>query len=620
MNSKSKLIDNLDSKLIDNEINLENICENLESIAVAIGSALNVDVTIMDSNLTRLVGTGRYRKEIGCTIDDRSVFSAVLNTGMPIVIANPRENSACDQCKDREKCVEYAQACCPIIHEGNVVGIIGLIAFDENTRDQIVQNEGNLIKFLKKMADLIALNLIEQKQNILLNKKSQELQIIINAMDHSIISLDKNHKIINCNINAEKNLKVGIGMSINELNNFDIRKIEKHFGKIKDTYAINYEYNDDGKFVRYVFDVKPVVFEGKVSELVLIFTKVNALINVVNDAIKSKSISSFEEIIGESKEICKTIEIAKKSAQSSSTVLILGESGTGKELFARAIHSYSSRAKQPFVAINCAAIPENLLESELFGYEEGTFTGAIKGGKLGKFELANKGTIFLDELGDMQLHIQSKLLRVLQEKEVERLGSKYPISVDIRVIAATNKNIEEMVKNGEFREDLFYRLNVIPLYIPSLIERSGDIEILTKHFIKKYNKKLSKEIKNADISVINLFNEYKWKGNIRELENTIEYCVNMCVNDIISISDLPIRFSEFVKKSKKNTASQVVSYKQKEENEKLILLTNLKELENREIRKAINLYGREKDGINRIVKELGVSRATLYRKLNEYGI
>lgn len=611
---------NLKSKLIENEINLENICENLESIAVAIGSALNVDVTIMDSSLTRLVGTGRYSKEIGCTIDDRSVFSAVLNTGVPIVIANPRENRACDQCQDREKCVEYAQACCPIIHEGNVVGIIGLIAFDEKTRDQIVQNEGNLIKFLKKMADLIALNLIEQKQNILLNRKSQELQIIINAMDHSIISLDKNHKIINCNKNAEKNLKVDKGMSINELKNFDIRKIEKHFEKIKDSYAINYEYKAEGKFVRYVFDVKPVVSEGKVSELILIFTKVNSLINVVNDAIKSKSISSFEEIIGESKEINDTIKIAKKSALSSSTVLILGESGTGKELFARAIHSYSSRVKEPFVAINCAAIPENLLESELFGYEEGTFTGAIKGGKLGKFELANKGTIFLDEVGDMQLHIQSKLLRVLQEKEVERLGSKYPISVDIRVVAATNKNLEEMVKNGEFREDLFYRLNVIPLFIPSLIERGGDIEILTRYFIEKYNEKLSKDIKDADLYVIKLFNDYKWKGNIRELENTIEYCVNMCVNDIISLEDLPIRFSEFVKNEEKNASIEMVDYTSDATDVKPIILTNLKELEKGEILKAVNLYGREKDGINRIIKELGVSRATLYRKLSEYEI
>lgn len=607
----------LRSRFKDNDIKLENICETLEGIAIAIGSALNVDVTIMDLNLTRLVGTGRYSKEIGCTIDNKSVFSAVLNTGVPIVIANPRENRACDECKDREKCLEYAQACCPIIHDDEVVGIIALIAFDERTREQIIRNEGNLLKFLKKMSDLIAIKMIEQKQNILLNRKSQELQIIINAMDHAIISIDKNHNIINCNKNAEKNLKIGKNSHISDLNNFEIKKLGKLFEKPKDSYAINYEYKAENQFVRYVYDVKPIVFEGEVSEIILIFTKVNSLINVVNDAIKSKSISKFEEIIGKSKEIEATKEIAKKSANSSSTVLILGESGTGKELFARAIHSYSDRLNEPFVAINCAAIPENLLESELFGYEEGTFTGAIKGGKLGKFELANKGTIFLDEVGDMPLHIQSKLLRVLQEKEVERLGSKYPIAVDIRVVAATNKNLEVMVKNGEFREDLFYRLNVIPLFIPPLTERLGDIEILTRYFIDKYNDKLSKNIVSVDESVIDLFNIYSWKGNVRELENTIEYCVNMCSGENIKLDDLPIRFERFIDSTKtyKSSVDEEVGV-----SVETVKLVSLKELEKLEIIKALNLYGREKDAINKIVCELGVSRATLYRKIKEYKI
>lgn len=607
--------------IIDNyDIQLKDICENLESIAIAIASALNVDVTIMDRNLTRLVGTGRYSKEIGCTIDDKSVFSAVLSTGVPIVITNPRENRACDNCKDREKCVEYAQACCPILYEEKVVGIIGLIAFDEKTRTQIVENEGNLIEFLKKMADLIAVKLTEQKQSALLNRQSQELQIIINAMDSAILSIDRNYKVINCNKDALKNLKINQNDNIKDLSNFDVLKIEKLFEKPKELYAVNYEYKANGKFVRYVFDVKPIVFDGLVSELVLIFTKVNSLINVVNDAIKSKSISSFDQIVGNSKQILETISIAKKSALSSSTILILGESGTGKELFARAIHSYSSRAKEPFVAINCAAIPENLLESELFGYEEGTFTGAIKGGKLGKFELANKGTILLDEVGDMPLHIQSKLLRVLQEKEVERLGSKYPISIDIRVLAATNKKIDQMVKNGEFREDLYYRLNVIPILIPSLLERVGDIEILTDFFIKKYSSKLDKVITSVDKDVLEIFNNYKWQGNIRELENTIEYCANMCLGENIRVKDLPSRFSDFV-----NSAKTTISKGMSEDDDEIFnrnsdVLISLKELEKREILKAISLYGKSKDGIIKITKDLGVSRATLYRKINEYNL
>lgn len=202
------------------------------------------------------------------------------------------------------------------------------------------------------------------------------------------------------------------------------------------------------------------------------------------------------------------------ASRSTSTILITGESGTGKELFARSIHNHSDRVDNPFVTVNCAAIPDNLLESELFGYEEGSFTGAKKGGKLGKFELADKGTIFLDEIGDMSLHLQAKLLRVLQERELDKIGGKSNIFIDVRIIAATNKNLETMVKNGSFREDLYYRLNVIPIKLPSLRERRGDIPLLINYMIDEYSHKLEKEILGIDENAKQLLINYSWPGNI----------------------------------------------------------------------------------------------------------
>lgn len=237
--------------------------------------------------------------------------------------------------------------------------------------------------------------------------------------------------------------------------------------------------------------------------------------------------STFDIIVGKSKAILQVKDIAKQIATSDSTIIFLGESGTGKELFARAVHQESLRVNKPFRAINCAAIPEHLLESELFGYSEGAFTGARKKGKPGKFEMANGGTIFLDEIGDMPLHLQVKILRVLEERRVERLGSNSSLDIDVRVLAATNKNLEQMVKDGEFREDLFYRLNVIPIHIPPLRERVGDVSVLLSHFVDHYVNITGKQVRGFTPEAEACLCSYDWPGNIRELQNTVEYAINM---------------------------------------------------------------------------------------------
>ncbi|MFE7280356.1 sigma-54 interaction domain-containing protein [Heyndrickxia sporothermodurans] len=238
--------------------------------------------------------------------------------------------------------------------------------------------------------------------------------------------------------------------------------------------------------------------------------------------------------------------MAEKISVSNSAVLLTGESGTGKELFAHAIHQNSSREQFPFVRINCASIPEHLLESELFGYDEGAFTGAKKGGKRGKFELANFGTIFLDEIGDMPLSMQSKLLRVLQEGEVERVGGQKPKTIDVRIIAATHRNLEKMIEEGTFRQDLYYRLNVIKLEIPPLRERKEDIPYIATYLLNKLEKKFHRHGINLTNRVISKLQQHNWPGNIRELENVLERAVNVLEGNTIDIVHLPLYLRENV--------------------------------------------------------------------------
>jgi len=254
---------------------------------------------------------------------------------------------------------------------------------------------------------------------------------------------------------------------------------------------------------------------------------------------------NWDNIIGSSLKMSQVKFMGRKAAQTDSTVLIVGESGTGKELFAHAIHNDSKINDNPFVKLNCAAIPSELLESELFGYEEGAFTGAKKGGKIGKFELANEGTIFLDEIGDMPLSMQAKLLRVLQEREIERLGATKPIQIDVRVIAATNRNLMELVKKGQFREDLYYRLNIMLIELPSLRERLEDMDQLIEMLLIKISSKLGKHVVKVSDGALKMLKDYQWPGNVRELENTLERAINLAEGDAILPNHIPFNIVNF---------------------------------------------------------------------------
>lgn len=333
------------------------------------------------------------------------------------------------------------------------------------------------------------------------------------------------------------------------------------------------------------------------SHVKSMLTKIQNYIQEIDRSVKY----SLDDLLGKSKQIQSLKDKVKMIAASDISVLIRGESGTGKELFAHSIHQLSNRSHQPFVKINCGAIPEHLLESELFGYEEGAFTGARKGGKKGKFQLADGGTLFLDEIGDMPINMQVKLLRALQEGEVESVGSTEPVHIDVRIIAATNRPLEKMMEEKRFREDLFYRINVVPFTIPPLRERMEDVPILMDYFIKKITKKSGKRIMSIDEDVIERFNQYSWPGNIRELENVIEASIHLTNKEVITLESLP----DYLKESSlfpvgKKKLKEII-----EETERRILLQSLAKFDNNKLEAA---------------KALGISKSSLYEKLKKYEI
>lgn len=313
---------------------------------------------------------------------------------------------------------------------------------------------------------------------------------------------------------------------------------------------------------------------------------------------------SFKEYVGQNSNLKETLVLAAKVARTDSTVLIRGESGVGKEVLAKAVHNSSRRKDKPLIKVNCAAIPEDLIESELFGYEDGAFTGAKKGGKLGKFELAHSGTIFLDEIGDMSYTMQAKLLRVLQEKEFERVGGTKTIKVDIRVIAATNRDLESMIKKGTFRRDLYYRLNIVPLNLTPLRERKDDLMALSKTFLDQFARETGHEL-TLSPQVVRFFQEYDWPGNIRELQNVLEHASIVCSDITIEIYHLPAQIipanrDQYKIKNKPSTVKEIVASVEKE----LIL-------------SALVTY---KNNRTKAMKALGFSRRVFYDKLRRYGI
>jgi transcriptional regulator with PAS, ATPase and Fis domain len=338
--------------------------------------------------------------------------------------------------------------------------------------------------------------------------------------------------------------------------------------------------------------------DGRIEAVIDIFREIKRVRKLVNQMVGSTAEYSFDDIIGQSPALTEALRLGRIAARGAANVLIQGESGTGKELFAQAIHKASARCDGPFVALNCGAIPRNLVESELFGYDEGSFTGARTGGRPGKFELTQGGTIFLDEIGEMPLDMQVKLLRVLQEKSITRVGGQRCMDIDVRIIAATNRDLAEEVRDGNFRSDLYYRLNVLSIQVPPLREREGDICLFVRFLLSKMCRQLGVPTKQFTPDANRLLAAYDWPGNVRELENVIERAVNTCAGSDITTEYLPRTLLE---RPDSGLSDEV----------------SLRDMERRLIVETIRKTGGH---ISKAAAMLGIRRNTLYSKLKKYAI
>ncbi|MFU0825076.1 MAG: Limonene hydroxylase [Clostridium sp.] len=579
---------------------LKSIQRPVMKYANIISKVLKVEVEIADSDLMRIAGTGIYKNKINRSMSKEGyVYRSALTTGRPQIINNPGKEELCLPCPKRDICEEKFEMCTPIKLGSEIIGVIGLVCTDEFQKEHLLNDFETSKSFLEQISDFISITAYEDIEKSREQTLLKSLNFVIDKMDEGIIILNKNNKVTQINRKAVNLLNFVDSSFIDEVKLQELDSSSKG--------SKEYKVMIGNQVFYFQGDVYPMNLNESYFDRLFIFREIKKAKSSAVHHKETKERIYVKDILGS----CDTIEALKKNikkiALSSSTVLILGESGTGKEMFARAIHNEGNRKNEPFIAINCAAIPDALLESELFGYEKGAFTGANAGGRVGKFELANKGTIFLDEIGDMPLHLQTKILRVLQDKRIIKVGSNKAVDIDVRVIAATNKNLIKLIEENKFREDLYYRLNVIPFNIPPLRERIQDIKILVNYFIDKYTKMLSKEYSSIviDEEVWEVFQHYSWPGNVRELENAIEFMINMLGPDgKLTLDTIPQSILNNTRKIKESDKD----------------IHPLKELEKREILKALEIYGGSTQSKKIIAKKLGIGIATLYRKLEEYNI
>lgn len=592
---------------------LSGIKESVQQVAEAISIAVGLEVEIVDNRLRILGGTGYYHGRIGKKEEDGNLegnylYARVLRTGKTQYVEDAQNFKGYDQpVVGNTRLGELAEICTPIVLKGEIIGIIGLVAFTEDQKHIIKDKRESMTVFVEKMADLLSAKADQQEMLENVEVSRDEMSIVLETAHEGIFALDQKGYVKHCNNRAAELFGTNKGDLIGK----HISKIMPGSPAIKvlDTgrgYTENEEiFKVDGRQHHFIVTVQPFLSGEEIDGIVISFRDIEEAQKLVYNFNTRKIKNTVDDIIGTSEKIMIAKKQALITARSNSTVLITGESGTGKEMFAKAIHYASPREDKPFITVNCGAIPENLLESELFGYEKGAFTGASEKGKEGKFELADGGTIFLDEIGDMPLHLQVKILHVLQNMRFDRVGGSKSIIVDVRVIAATNKDLEKLIEEGSFREDLYYRLSVIPLLIPPLRERKDDIKQLMYHFLKKYNSFMNKKIERFSPEVEEIYTNHDWPGNVRELENAVEYGANMAFGNVIGIDEVPARI---LKKEE-----ETVKFR----NLDRPLAEQVKLFEKEVIMKKLRQYNGVKETVAR---DLGLSRATLYRKLAELDI
>ncbi len=578
---------------------LMQIQPTIQRFARMLASVLQLEVEIVDENLCRVAGTGAYGKFLGRQLSGNSrLLRHVLETKTEKVVTQSRFDPLCEGCDSKENCREKAFLGTPVILQDRCVGVISLIAVTHEQQEHISDNLREFSDYVRHISTIFVSKLLEDQgpgDNI-----SKIFATMIDNMDQGVLVVDADNRVQFVNQTALKTL----GVVQNNI-----------IGKPVRFRPLIFESNFTHGHMQHIvsWDDKSELIIGQLHNIqgrqlfLMAFHQSHTSFSVAN----APDEPHIEQLVGECRVMRQLKRLISRIAPSPSSVMVVGESGTGKEVVARAIHKLSGRRNKPFIAINCAAIPEQLLESELFGYVKGAFTGASANGKTGLIQAANTGTLFLDEIGDMPLMLQAKLLRAIEAREILPIGASSPIQVDIRIISATNQNLAQFIAEGKFREDLFYRLNVIPITLPPLRERQEDIELLVHYFLHLHTRRLGSVYPGIAPDVVEILRKHRWPGNLRELSNLMEYLVNVVPSgEVIDSTLLPPNLL-----NNGTTEQSDVT----EASEAHLSLddaggTALEEMEKQMIREALSRHNSKKE----VADELGIGIATLYRKIKKY--
>ena len=604
---------------------LTDIRKEVQQFAEVISQALHVESEIIDEKY-EVVGSTSFvfQGERNDWSDSNSkICRHVFESRRPLILSDPGENQLCSDCAEKGCCFYKAGIYYPILSEGRCRGIISLAAFTQAQKERLLENSYSFLGFISKMAEILASKIHERSMQRSLLRTNELLQTTLSAVHEGIIACDGDGIVTCFNDTAQNLLGISgdaiIGAPLSEALPDAALLTALSEKRNLSEYPVRYP-GPQGSSRHLISNVSLIRQGENILGGVESFNTDESLFRIAQRLLSSDETPSFSAIIGDSAALQAVKAQGAAVAKSPSTVLITGESGTGKELFARAIHNASLRNQSPFLPVNCGAIPDSLLESELFGYEDGSFTGAKRGGKPGLLELAQGGTVFLNEIGDMPLNLQVKLLRVLQEKTITRIGSITPIPVDVRIIAATNRNLVEKIADGTFREDLYYRLNVIPLHVPPLRERTEDIPLLVNHLCRKYASILGREISSITEEALHLLLAYPWPGNVRELENAIEYGINYTFGgSSITVQSLPPWLHQASCKTSRKTASASGGFPQ-QKNASDTSFSPGEIIEKERLSALLSEKGTSVPAKKEIAASLRISLATLYRKIKKYGL
>ncbi len=574
---------------------LMDIKTELFHVVEALHAVTNIEIIVVDSELNRVVSTVKHVEEFERNAPQNSAFHKCIVTGRRYFIENPGTDSVCEDCTNLNNCKELIEFCLPLKYDGKIIGVLGMCAHNEEAKKNLLHNKGSYINFEKRLSELISTMLNERNIMKMLEYRSSEIGTLINSLSEGIIIINNNRQVVTTN----KYINEKLDIDLNNILNLKEIITERVYDLLQSKNFRADEGPVNVKGMEFVISANPIIVKDKQEGTILVLSDFNKMKESVLESNRKKDIITFDDIVGESEILMQSRREAAQVANSEASVLLSGETGTGKEVFARAIHNTSRRKNNVFMAINCGAIPENLIESEFFGYEKGSFTGASSAGKAGKFEICKDGTLFLDEIGDLPLLMQVKLNRALEEREITRVGGNTPVKVNPRIIAASHKNLNDMVDKGLFRDDLYYRLNVVPIQIPPLRERGYDVILLSKYFLNRFSKAYSKDIKGMSTDAEKLLLKYNFPGNIRELRNLIEYAVIFEENDLIGTENL-----------RKKIKSGI-------ENQNIVLADLTRAYEKSVIQNKIKSLGDGLDAKKEAARQLGISIATLYRKIDE---